>query len=445
MRGGNPFRAKAYARAADNLLALSIPLENVVAQDRLQEIPGIGDAIADIIKKLHTTGTHPTLEKMRKEVPAGVVDLLTIPGLRADKVIKLHRELGITSLAALEEAAREGRLQKIKGLGAALQTKILHGLAMRREFQGKRHLHRAAALLASAEVHLRQAMPDIIRVTPAGDFRRGCELIGDLALVAEVPILPGGSKTLRAGGQLTAHLTDARHYGITLLLATGSNGHLAGLRELAAKRTMTLEKQGLVGRGRVIAAASEEEIYKGLHMQWVPPELREGQDEIVRALAGMLPELVTDADIKGILHAHTERSDGADTLATMVEATLARGYEYFGVADHSKSAHYAGGLNAPQVAEQQAEAERLNKKYGRAFRVFKGIESDILADGSLDFPDEVLKSFDFVVASVHGRFRLDRETQTERIIRACQQSLHDHSRPYDRAAAAAAARLRDRH
>ena len=199
-------------------------------------------------------------------------------------------------------------------------------------------------------------------------------------------------KTLRAGGQLTAHLTDAKHYGITLLLATGSNGHLAGLRELAAKRTMTLEKQGLVGRGRVIAAASEEEIYKALHMQWVPPELREGQDEIVRALAGMLPELVTDADIKGILHAHTERSDGADTLATMVEATLARGYEYFGVADHSKSAHYAGGLNAPQVAEQQAEAERLNKKYGRAFRVFKGIESDILADGSLDFPDEVRRS-----------------------------------------------------
>ena len=126
-----------------------------------------------------------------------------------------------------------------------------------------------------------------------------------------------------------------------LLLATGSNGHLAGLRELAAKRTMTLEKQGLVGRGRVIAAASEEEIYKALHMQRVPPELREGQDEIVRALAGMLPELVTDADIKGILHAHTERSDGADTLATMVEATLARGYEHFGVADHSKSAHYA--------------------------------------------------------------------------------------------------------
>jgi DNA polymerase (family 10) len=170
--------------------------------------------------------------------------------------------------------------------------------------------------------------------------------------------------------------------------------------------------------GKLIAAASEEQIYKMLGMQQVPPELREGRDEIGRALAGTLPKLVTDADIMGILHAHTHRSDGADTLEAMAEATLARGYEYFGVADHSKSARYAGGLSADKVAEQQAEADRLNKRYGRTFRIFKGIESDILADGALDFPGEVLETFDFVVASIHGRFKLDRATQTERIIRA---------------------------
>jgi ferritin-like metal-binding protein YciE/histidinol phosphatase-like PHP family hydrolase len=181
---------------------------------------------------------------------------------------------------------------------------------------------------------------------------------------------------------------------------------------------MTLEEEGLCRGGKIIATASEEDIYKALGMQPVPPELREGRDEIARALASTLPELVIDADIRGILHAHTDRSDGVDTLETMAEATLARGYKYFGVADHSKSAHYAGGLSAEKVAEQQAEADRLNKKYGRAFRIFKGIESDILADGALDFPDEVLKTFDFIVASVHGRFKLDRETQTERIIRA---------------------------
>ena len=212
MRGGNPFRAKAYARAADNLLALSIPLEIVIAQDRLQEIPGIGDAIADIIKKLHATGTHPALEKMRNEIPAGVLDMLTIPGLRADKVIKIYNELGITSLEELEAAALEGRLQKVKGLGAALQTKILHGLAMRRESHGKRHLHRAAELLKSAEAQLKEAMPDIMRVTPAGDFRRGCELIGDLALVAEVPNL--AKRTQNHPGRWTAECASHRPYAL---------------------------------------------------------------------------------------------------------------------------------------------------------------------------------------------------------------------------------------
>ena len=163
---------------------------------------------------------------------------------------------------------------------------------------------------------------------------------------------------------------------------------------------------------------TEEQIYETLGMQPIPPELREGRDEIAHALAGILPGLVIDTDIRGILHAHTDRSDGVDTLETMADATLARGYQYFGVADHSKSAHYAGGLSAEEVADQQAEADRLNKKYGRPFRIFKGIEFDILADGSLDFPDEVLDTFDLIVASVHGRFKLDRETQTERIIRA---------------------------
>lgn len=418
LRGGNPFRAKAYARAADNLLALSLPLETIIAQDRLREIPGVGDAIADIIKKLFATGTHPALEKMRAETPAGVLDMLTVPGLRPDKVVKLYRELGIASLEELEGAAREGRVQKVKGLGAALQTKVLHGLAMRRESHGKRHMHRAAELLKSAETHLIEATPDIVRVTPAGDFRRGCELIGPLSLVAEVSKLQGPPKTIRAGGQLAVHLTDAAHYGITLCLATGSEAHLVGLRDIAAKRNMTLEECGLCRGGKVIAAKSEEAIYMALGMQPVAPELREGRDEIARAIAGTLPELVTDTNIKGILHAHTDRSDGLDTLETMADATRARGYEYFGVADHSKSAHYAGGLSVDAVAEQQVEAERLNKKYGRAFRIFKGIESDILADGALDYPDGVLESFDFVVASVHGRFKLDRATQTQRIIRA---------------------------
>jgi DNA polymerase (family X) len=418
LRGGNPFRAKAYARAADNLLALSLPLDQIIAQGRLREIPGIGDAIADIVKKLHATGRHPALEEMRKEIPAGVLEMLTIPGLHADKVLKLYQELGLTSLEELEEAARKGRLQKVKGLGASLQTKILRGIEMRREAQGRRHIHRADELLRAAEKHLLEARPDIIRITRAGDFRRGSELAGDLSLVAELPKLPGGPKAITSGGQLTAHLTDAAHYGITLLLATGSDAHVGDLRALAAERNMILDDKGLRRGGKVVAAATEEAIYKALGMQTVPPELREGRGEIARALAGKLPELVTDSDIAGILHAHTDRSDGVDTLETMAEATRIRGYQYFGVADHSKSAHYAGGLSVEEIGEQRAEADVLNRKYGNAFRVFKGIESDILPDGSLDYLEDVLKRFDFIVASVHGQFKMDRAEQTERIIRA---------------------------
>ena len=418
LRGDNPFKAKAYARAADNLLTLSEPLDRLIAQDRLREIPGVGEAIAAIITRLHETGTHPGLERMREEVPEGVLDLLTVPGLRPDKIIKLHRDLGVSSVDELEEAARSGRVAKTKGLGAALATKILQGLDIRRSALGRRHLHRAAELLKSAERHLKAARLGIVRVTPAGDFRRGCELVRDLALVAEVKSLPDGPEQIEASEQLTVHLTDRAHAGVTLLLATGSAAHLEGLRALAAQKGMTLDAQGLRRGGAVVAAADEDGIYATLGLQPIPPELREGSDEIALALTRKLPTLVTDDDIRGILHAHTDRSDGVDTLAAMVSATRAKGYEYFGVADHSKSAHYAGGLSLDEIVEQQAEIDRLNRRYKGRFRIFTGIESDILPDGSLDYPDDVLATFDFVVASVHSRFKLDRTTQTERIIRA---------------------------
>jgi DNA polymerase (family 10) len=418
LRGGNPFRAKAYARAADNLLALTLPLDEIIAHERLREIPGIGEAIADIIKRLHETGTHPTLERMRAEMPETTLELLAIPGLRPEKVIKLHRELGVSSLAELEKAARAGRLNKVKGLGPALAAKILQGIEIRRHAHGRRHLHRTAELLEAAERHLKAARLGIVRVTPAGEFRRGCELVGDLSLVAEVAELPDGPERIAASEQLTVHLTDARRYGVTLLLATGSPGHVAQLRKLAADRDMTLDEAGLRRGAEIVAAAHEDAVYGALGLPAIAPELREGSDEVALALAGELPPLVTDADIRGILHAHTDRSDGADALEAMAEATRARGYGYFGVADHSRSAHYAGGLSLEEITAQHEEIDRLNRKYRGRFRIFKGIESDILPDGSLDYPDEVLATFDFVVASVHSRFKLDHDVQTERLIRA---------------------------
>ena len=418
LRGGNPYRAKAYARAADSIGALAVPLDQIIAEDRLTEIPGIGDAIADIVTKLHRTGTHPGLEAMRKEIPAGVLEMLAVPGLRPDKVLKLYKELGIISVAELEQAAREDRLKRVKGLGGALQAKILQNLAILRSGAGRRHMHRAALLLKNAERSLREAHPELKRITFAGDLRRGCELIADISLVAEAPALDRGPATLAPGGRLTVHLTDKRHYGITLLLATGSAQHIEELRALAVRKGLTLDGDGMRRGRKLLATESEEDIYAALGLPFIAPELREGRGEIERAIKGKLPSLVTDRDLCGILHAHTDLSDGVDTLEVMAEATRERGYQYFGVTDHSKSAHYAGGLSVDEVLQQHRAIDRLNRSYGKDFRILKGIESDILADGSLDYPDDVLEHFDFVVASVHSRFKLDPETQTERILRA---------------------------
>lgn len=416
LRGGNPYRAKAYSRAADSLTALAVPIERLIEEDRLTEIPGVGDAIADIIIKLHRTGTHPSLEKLRQEVPAGVLELLSVPGLRPEKVLRLYKDLGVTSLAELEEAAKEDRIKKAKGLGSALQTKILQNLAIAKSGEGRLHLHRAAALLNHAKDSLQKARPELKRLTIAGDFRRGCELVADLAIVAEAPRSGSEPHVVDSGG-LQVHLADRKHFGAALLHATGSAAHLEQLRALAEKKKMRLEQDGL-RKGRSVIASAEEDIYRALGLPFIEPELREGRGEIERALKGKLANLVTDQDLRGIVHCHTDASDGTETLETMAKATLKRGFEYFGVADHSKSAHYAGGLSLEQIKKQHQEADRLNKKFGKDFRILKGIESDILADGALDYPDDVLESFDFVVASIHGRFKLDRKAQTERLLRA---------------------------
>ena len=191
LRGGNPYRSKAYSRAADSLSALAVPLDQLIKEQRLTEIPGVGEGIADIIVKLHRTGTHPNLEKLRKEIPAGVLEMLTVPGLRPEKVLRLYKDLGISSLAELKAAAMDDRIRKVKGLGAALQSKILQNLAIAESARGRLHLHRAAALLQQATALLRSARPELKRLTVAGDFRRGCELVANLAVVAEDPKFDG--------------------------------------------------------------------------------------------------------------------------------------------------------------------------------------------------------------------------------------------------------------
>jgi DNA polymerase (family X) len=417
LAGGNPYRSKAYMRAADSLAALAEPLERIVAEDRLREIPGIGASIADIVTKLHRTGTHPSLERMRREIPEGVLEMLSVPGLRPDKVLKLHQQLGIANLAELERAAGQDRIKNAKGLGPALQRKIVQGLQIRKSAAGARHMHRAAELIASAEKHLRRALPDLKRIVPAGDFRRGNELVFDLSLVAEDAKLQNGAERINTS-QLSVYLTDSERFGISLLLATGSQAHLRQLRAVAQRQGLSLDERGLRRGNQIVAGRTEAEIYQVLGLQYIEPELREGRGEIALARRGLVPRLVELADIRGILHAHTDQSDGGNSLQAMAEATRQRGYEYFGVADHSQSARYAGGLSVEQIKQQHAEIDRLNARFDGGFRIFKGIESDILPDGSLDYPDDVLRQFDFIVASIHGQFRMGREQQTERLLRA---------------------------
>lgn len=415
--GESPYKVRAYYKAAENLLASSESLDEVIAKGKLRDIPGVGQAIASTILVLYQDGTLPRLEKLRREVPAGVLEMLAIPGLRAEKVLQIHQRLGIETLDGLEQACRRGDLTEIKGLGPALQAKILEGIALMRRSHGQRLLHRAGELLETAAAQLGNAYPELSRVALAGDYRRGCELVSDLGLVAETA--EGvGIRTARLSEAIALSVADAKNYGVALLMATGSPAHVAGLQAIAQERGLVLDEAGLRRGARVLPCRDEKAVYAALGLAFIEPELREGLGEIELAAARRLPELVKDEDLRGVLHNHTDFSDGAHTLEQMAEATRARGYSYFGVADHSKSAGYAGGLSLAEIEAQHALADALNARYRGEFRIFKGIESDILLDGSLDYPDEVLASFDYVVASVHSRFQQGEEEQTARIIRA---------------------------
>src|SRR4051794_16408674 len=417
LAGENRYKARSYARAAQSLISLTVPLEEVVASDRLREIPGVGTALAETIKHLHEHGTTSRLEAMRAELPAGLLALSRVPGLRPDKIVQLHKRLGIGSIEDLEQACQDGRLAPVKGLGPALQKKVLDGIELMRRSQGQRLIHHAEDILSATIANLSRSHPELRRVVAGGDYRRGCELVIDLAVVAEAPG-HGDTRVLGKNGVINLWLADAKRYGPALLCATGSAEHVRHLQGLAEEKGYRLERDGLFKGKRLVPSKSEEAVYAALGLPFIVPELREGAGELELARTGRLPPLVTDADIRGLLHCHTDFSDGGNTLEQMAEATRQRGYQYFGVADHSQSAGYAGGLKPDEVEAQHQEADALNASYGGEFRIFKGIESDSLQDGSLDYSEDVLDRFEFVVASVHSRFRLDKKAQTERILRA---------------------------
>lgn len=444
-KGENPFKVRAYRNAARALADLEEPLETLIAEARLREISGIGAAIADKIVAYAETGSIPLLERLRQEVPAGVLELVAVPGLGPKRARAAFEALGIASLDDLEAAAASGRLAKVPGFGEKTAKTVLASLARVRQYTG-RWLAAEARPLGERLLASLRADPAVRRAETAGGLRRAMETVHDIDLVAATDdpaavierfvALPsvaaiagrGDTKALvRLAGGIPADLrvVTPAEFPFALQYFTGSQAHNTRLRGLAKRHGLKLNEYGLFREdGAGVDCGDEAAVYRALGLSWIPPELREDRGEIEAAGADGLPRLVEPDDLRGVVHIHTDWSDGRATIATMAVAAQERGYEYLVVCDHSRSAAYAGGLDAERLLAQRDEIERVNAEL-EGFTVLAGCEVDILADGSLDYPDEVLARLDIVVGSVHSRLGLPRQEQTARYMRAIESPWLD--------------------
>jgi DNA polymerase (family X) len=438
LRGENPFRCRAYHAAAQALTNLPDDLSEMIADGRLAEVPGIGDTMHAKIVQLATTGQLPAYEELRRDTPPGLVALLRIPGLGPKKIKSLHDILSIESLADLRKAGESGEIAKLKGFGAKTETKILEGIAFV-EKSGGRILQNHALRLVAPILEAVRAHPQVIRAEYCGSLRRRAETIGDLdvlfssnspsAVIEAFVKLPHVATVLAQGPtKASVRLADGvqcdlrgvedHQFAFALHYFTGSKAHNIAMRRRALARGLSLNEYALSGENGSISCKTEADLFAALGLADIPPELREDAGEIDAAESGTLPKLIQLDDLAGTFHCHTDWSDGSATLAEMAAAARDCGLQYLGIADHSRSAGYAGGLSIERVRSQWAEIDALNETVGGQFHIFKGTECDILPDGSLDYPDDVLDGFDYVVASIHSGFQLTREQMTRRLVRA---------------------------
>ncbi|HEX4441713.1 MAG TPA: PHP domain-containing protein [Thermoanaerobaculia bacterium] len=438
LSGANQFKVRAYENGARAIMEFPGELADSVASGALRKVPGVGDTIFSHAGELVRTGRIAYYDELRALYPPTLTDCLRIPGLGSRKLRTLHHELGIDSLEALQLACLDGRVAALKGFGPKSRDHILRGIAMVRAAAG-RFLYPAAVARAERLVESLAATGLASAVAAAGGVRRRSEVVDGLSLVAatERPVdlalafstLPEVVDVLESappapgvrfldGLPATLAIVAPEELPAALLHATGSAEHLEGLRARAVRRGMRLEPLALVGaNGRPIPLADEDALYAALGLPPIPPVLREGLGEIEAAESGALPRLVRREDLRGLIHVHTDASDGRESLETMVTATRDLGYSWVAITDHSRTAGYAGGLTEERVREQREAIRALRRRFD-GFRIFHGTEADILKDGSIDFGDEFLGELDLVVASVHSRFGLSREEQTERLIRA---------------------------
>jgi DNA polymerase (family 10) len=446
IEGANPFRVRAYRRAARVVEALPRSVADMLAAgEDLDALPGIGKDLAGKIADIAAGRRLPLLDELERALPPGVTALLALPGLGPKRVRALHERLGVSDLASLAEAARSGRLRSLAGFGPTIEARILEAIAKGAGQPARRRLRAAEQVAEPILRHLRAAR-EVLAAEVAGSYRRRQETVGDLDLVVastapeaaiahflryeEIARVAERGPTrstvvLHNGTQVDLRAVEPAAYGAALAYFTGSKAHNIALRRIAAEKGLKLNEYGLFRGRRRIAGRTEEEVYAALGLPLIPPELREDRGEIAAAQRGALPRLVALDDIRGDLHAHTDASDGRAGLREMARAAQARGYAYLAVTDHSRRLAMAHGLGPKELARQIAEIHRLNARTAPGFVLLASVEVDILEDGRLDLPDPILRDLDLVVGAVHSRFDLPREKQTERLLRAMDNPCLD--------------------
>ncbi|PWU07977.1 MAG: DNA polymerase/3'-5' exonuclease PolX [Verrucomicrobia bacterium] len=446
LKGENPFKSRAYTNAARALEGLSEPLDKVIAEERLAEVKGIGESIQKKICELVTTGKLTYYEDLKAATPPGLVLMLEIPGLGPKKIKALHDELRIETVEQLEQACKEGKVAPLKGFGEKTQKNICDGIERRRAYAAK-HLISDAMPLSESLLEALRSHPAVIRCSAAGSLRRHREIIGDVDLLASskkpaevldffasqpgiISVVAKGetkaSVLLEGGIQSDLRVVSDAEFPFALMYFTGSKEHNIVMRQRAIERGLRLNEYGLF-RSKVetrdpkllVACKTEEEIFEKLDLHYVEPEMREDMGEIALAEKGPLPRLLEWTDLKGSLHNHSTWSDGHQRPEEIAKSMRELGLAYWGVTDHSKSSFQANGLDVPRVRQQLQEIRQINDslaKEGTEFRLLTGAEVDILKDGKLDFPDDLLKDLDVVIASVHQSFGLTEVENTKRLI-----------------------------
>ena len=456
LKGGvNRFKARAYQTGARAVVSIAGDIGRALSENRITSVPGIGNALASQIRQLHLTGTSSVLDKLKEEFPPGIIELSTLPGLTTKKIAKLHEALAITSISELQAAAAAGKVQKVPGFGVKTEQSLLQAIADHDRDNKKPqrlHIHHAKRIAGQVLDYLRTSR-DLDDVSVAGSLRRWQETVGTIRLVATSKkpanvvqhllrfptIIRVENQTetsctveLAEGAQISLRVVKANQFALAMFWETGSEGHVNKVNELALRKGLDLDRENLklkikkTAKGRSsrkpLELRNEADIYPLLQMQYIAPELREDEGEIEGALKKTLPdELITLADIQGMIHCHTTYSDGKHSVAEMARSAESMGMKYLTITDHSPTAFYAGGLKLDRLKRQWDEIDETQEQV--KIKLLKGTESDILADGRLDYPDKILEKFDVVIASIHSRYKMDSEKMTKCLVTAMRQPI----------------------